>query len=186
MSTNMSHMPITPKHAQVIDQVLQIALTRLQELAPALGYGTPQQLSLEQLSESPLAKTLRLIARYAEGYDLGEGNIIPHIRYVGQCLFPKPLGQGGYRFPPNFQKTPLGELISDAAARYYPRSTRITVSEARKILGVTRQTLHEWAQTGTPTPVYDQGQLTFLRKEIEQLHQKRAASNEKEPGEKLF
>src|SRR5258708_5125113 len=173
--TNMSHMEITPRHAEVIDQVLQTVLAHLKELAPALGYGPPPPLNLEQMGESPLAKALRLIACYAEGYDLGEGDTLPHIRYVGRCLFAKPLGQQGYKFPTNFQKTPLGELISDAAARYFPRSQRITVSEARQILGVTRQTLHDWAQDGTLTPVYDQGQLTFLRQGVEQLQQKRAA-----------
>jgi hypothetical protein len=108
--TNMSHMPITPRHAEVIEQVLQTVLAYLQELAQAMGYGMPPPLSLEQMRESPLARTLRLIARYAEGYDLGEGDILPHIRYVGRCLFAKPLDRQGYKFPEHFQKTPLGKL----------------------------------------------------------------------------
>ena len=69
-----------------------------------IGYGPPPELQPEQIQQSPLAKNLRVIARYAEGYDLGEGDILMNIRQVGRALFAIPLNPRGYRFPPDFHK----------------------------------------------------------------------------------
>jgi len=79
---------------------------RLQELAPAIAYGMPT-LSLDQLRQGSLAKALRVIARYVEGYDLGQGDIRPTIRSVACLLHPVPMSISRFQFPsvPNRMKT---------------------------------------------------------------------------------
>jgi hypothetical protein len=173
MATN-DPQPISPKHAEVIDEVLQLFYTRfMQELVPAIGYAPPPERSLEDLRNSPLAKHLRTIARYAEGYQMtSNGDILFNVRIVGQLLYGTPM-QHGFKFPPDLHKTPLGELIYEALCRRTPRELRVDVSETRKLLGVSRQTIHQWAQDQTLIPIYDQGQLTFQRGQVEALKQKR-------------
>lgn len=167
--------PITPNHQQLIDEVLQLVLARVNELAPVIGYAALPPLSLEQMQTSSLAKDLRIIARYAEGYDLGPGDIRPTIEHVGRLLYPKPMSTSGYQFPSDFHQTPLGEMVNDALARHFPRKRRATVGEVTKFLGVTRQTVHDWAEDGTLEPIYDKGILTFQRKQVEELQRRRAA-----------
>jgi hypothetical protein len=133
-STTMSYMPITPNHQQIIDEALQLVLARLQELAPTIAYGMPPTLSLDQLRQGSLAKELRIIARYAEGYDLGQSDIRPTIRSVARILYPVPMSTSGFQFPPDFPKTPLGEMIHAALARHYPRNERMTVGEVTRLL----------------------------------------------------
>jgi hypothetical protein len=172
-STTISNMPITPNHQQVIDDALQLVLARLQELAPTIAYGVPPTLSLDQLRQGSLAKELRIIARYAEGYDLGQGDIRPTIRSVARILYPVPMATSGFLFPPDFHKTPLGEMVHAALARHYPRSERMTVGEVTRLLQVSRQTAHEWAENNTLMPVYDKGTLTFTRRQVEHLYEQR-------------
>jgi hypothetical protein len=167
--------PITPKHEQLIDEVLQLVLARVNELVPVIGYAELPPLSLEQMRTSSLAKDLRIIARYAEGYDLGQGSILLNIEHMARLLYPKPMSTSGYQFPPDFHQTPLGEMVNDALARHYPRERRATVGEVTKFLGVTRQTVHDWADDGTLEPIYDKGTLTFRRKQVEELQRRRAA-----------
>lgn len=172
-------MPITPKHTAVIDQALQLVLARIEELAPVVGYDHIRPLTLEHMRQHTLAQTLRVIARYAEGYDLGKGEILTHIASVGRLLYPTPMSTSGYKFPPDFHKTPLGEMVHEALARQFPRESRVNVTEAREILGVSRQTLHDWADNYSPiAPIYDHGQLTFLRHIVLKLQQERAKAQE--------
>ena len=84
------------------------------------------------------------------------------------------LGLKPQGFTAQFDKSPLGELINEALCRYIPRAERMDVSETRKLLGVSRQTIHQWAQEGTLSPIYDQGQLTFQRITVEAFKEKRA------------
>ena len=167
--------PITPKHEQLIDEVLQLVLARVNELAPVIGEASLPPLSPEQLRASLLAKELRIIARYAEGYDLGPGSILPTIEHVARLLYPKPMSMSGYQLPSDFHQTPLGEMVNDALARHFPRECRMIVGEVTKLLGVTRQTVHDWAEDGTLMPIYDRGTLTFQRKHVEELGRRRAA-----------
>jgi hypothetical protein len=168
------NMVISPKHAATIDQVIQLFYARvMQELVPAVGYTAPPERSLEELRTGPLAKNLRAIARYAEGYQMtSNGDILANIRIVGRLLYGNPM-QRGFKMPPDLHKTPLGELIYEALCRRTPRELRMDVSETRKLLNVSRQTVHQWAQDGTLQPIYDQGQLTFQKAQVEALKQKR-------------
>jgi hypothetical protein len=173
MPTN-NQQPISPKHAEIIDQVVQPFYAHvMRELVPAVGYTPPQELTLEELRIGPLAKHLRTIARYAEGYPMtSEGDILSNIRVVGRLLYGTPM-QRGFKMPSDLHKTPLGELIYEALCRRTPRDLRIDVSEARKRLKVSRQTIHQWAQDGTLQPIYDNGQLTFQKAQVEALKHKR-------------
>lgn len=173
--TNTQAMPITPNHQQLIDDVLQLVLAHVNELAPAIGYSAPQPLPLDQMRTSLLAKELRVIARYSEGYDLGTGSILPIIQHVARLLYPKPMSTSGNHLPPNFHQSSLGEMVNDALARYFPREHRMTVGEVTKLLDVTRQTIHDWANDDTLMPIYDRGTLTFQRKQVEDLQRRRAA-----------
>lgn len=167
--------PITPNHQQLINEVLQFVLARVNELTPVIGYAALPPLSPEQLQASLLAKELRIIARYAEGYDLGPGSILPTIEHVAHLLYPKPMSASGYQLPPDFHQTKLGEMVNDALARHFPRERRVTVGEVIRMLGVTRQTVHDWAEDGILEPIYDKGTLTFQRNQVEQLGRRRAA-----------
>jgi hypothetical protein len=180
--TNMQTMSITPNHLQVIDLALQSIYARVHELAPVLGYSAPPPLDLNQVREGSLAKKLRIIARYAEGYDLGQGSILPTIQHVARLLYPIPMSTEGYRLPPDFHKTPLGEMVNDALARHFPRESRMTVGEVRKLLGVTRQTVHDWAEDGLLLPIYEKGTLTFHRPQVESLQRQRAERKRSEEG----
>ena len=172
---------ISPKHLAIIDEVLQLFYTRfIQELAPALGYTRVPRLTPEQLRLTSLAKHLRVVARYAEGYEMSDnGDILANIRVIGRLLYGSSM-QRGFKMPPDLHKTALGELIYEALCRRTPRELRINVSESRKILGVSRQTLHQWARDGTLQPIYDQGQLTFQRAQVEALKLKRDQSKSDE------
>lgn len=175
--TDGQTMPITPNHRQVIDQTLHIMYARVHELAPGLGYSTPPPLDLNQIRKGSLAKALQHIARYAEGYDLGPGSILPPIHHVACLLYPVPTSTSGYRLPPDFHKTPLGEMVNEALARHFPRERRMMVGEVRKLLGVTRQTVHDWAEDGLLRPIYEKGTLTFHRPEVESLQRIMGAKN---------
>lgn len=172
--TNTQAMPITPNHQQLIDGVLQLVIARVIELTPVIGYSIPPTLTADQARTCLLAKELRIIARYAEGYDLGTGTILPTIQHVARLLYPKPMSTSGYHLPPNFHQSPLGEMVNDALARHFPRELRMTVGEVTKLLGVTRQTVHNWADDDTLMPIYDRGSLTFQRKQVEELQHRRA------------
>ena len=170
--------PITPAHQALIDDILQQVYAYVFDLAPAIGYGPIRELPLDHLRQSELAKELRVIARYAEGYEMSgrAGDIIANISQVLARLFGAPLHRRvriAGDLPADFHKTPLGELVHEALCRRTPRAQRIDVSEARQILRVARQTIHQWAQDGTLIPIYDKGQLTFQRGQVEALKQKR-------------
>lgn len=135
-------MPIAPAHEQLIESVLHLVFAHLNELAAALGIETAHSITRDQVQAAKLAKELRLLARYAEGYDLGDGDIQGNIRAVARILYPKPLARKGYQFPADFHTTPVGELVHAVLVRAYPRETRMGVGEVTKLLGVTRQTVH--------------------------------------------
>lgn len=166
-------MPITPAHEQLIENVLQLVFARYNELAVALGIEPARTVTHEQVQAATLAKELRIIARYVEGYDLGNGDIMGNIRAVARILYPKPMAKKGFRFPPDFHTTPVGELVHAALVHAYPRETRMGVGEVMKLLGVSRQTVHGWAEDAVLTPIYEKGQLTFTRKQVEHFHQQR-------------
>jgi hypothetical protein len=171
--------PISPAHQKIIDEVLQRTYAHIHTLAPVLGYGAVPALSPEQIKATPLAKELRIIARYAEGYDLGVGNIEGNITNVTRLLFASPLGTQEPQFPRDFHVSPLGEMIHAALCRQYPRSERMEVREATRQLRVSRQTIHEWAHDGTLLPIYDKGNLTLIRRQVERLAAQRAKSDTK-------
>lgn len=71
-------------------------------------------------------------------------------------------------------------MIHAALARHYPHSERMTVGEVTRLLQVSRQTVHEWANNNTLMPVYDKGTLTFTRKQVEHLHTQREHRKQQE------
>ena len=169
-----SSMPITPAHEQLIESVLQLVFARFNELAVALGIEPAHTIvTQEQVQAATLAKELRILVRYAEGYNMGDGDIMGNIRVVGRILYPKPMARKGFQFPSHFHTTPVGELVHTALVRAYPRETRMGVGEVTKLLGVSRQTVHGWAEDAILTPIYEKGQLTFTRKQVEHFHQQR-------------
>ncbi len=172
-------MPITPAHQQVIDDALPLVFTRFYELAAALGFDAPQAVTREHVLASPLAKELRILARYAEGYDLGKGDILLNIDTIARMLFPQSMSKKGFRFPTDFHTTPLGEMVHTTLVRHYPPEQRMGVGEVTKRLGVSRQTVHGWAQDTTLTPIYEKGILTFTRMQVEDVQHQRDAKSDR-------
>lgn len=170
--------PITPAHLTLIDEILRNYCWYVRQVAPLIGYGQPADLPLEVLRQSEIAKELRVIARYAEGYEMSSGgDIVKNISLLLVRLFGSPLHSRitmPVDLPRDFHKTPLGELVHEALCRRTPREQRVDVSETRQLLGVSRQTVHQWAQDGTLIPIYDKGQLTFQTGQVIALKNKRA------------
>jgi hypothetical protein len=169
-------IPITPAHQRIITETIRFMIARTVEHLQITGYPSPQQATQEQLQYCVLAKALRIVARYAEGYDLGAGDIRPNIEQIYRMLFPAPYpATTGYQIPADFHKTPLGEMIHAALARHYPVSQRITAGDTGRLLHVSRQTVHTWADNGTLNPIYDKGVLTFYQGDVKHLQEKREA-----------
>jgi hypothetical protein len=172
--------PITPAHLALIDDILRQYCWYVRQVVVLIGYGQPPELPIEALRQSEIAKELRVIARYAEGYEMSSsGDIVANISRLLVSLFGSPLHPRvtmPVDLPHNFHKTPLGELVHEALCRRTPRTQRVDVSGARQLLGVSRQTIHQWAQDGTLIPIYDKGQLTFQSGQVIALQKKRAAA----------
>jgi hypothetical protein len=166
MSTSM---PITPEHQRLITEIVRHEIAQTLEHLQSTGFPSPPQVTPEQLQGCTLAKELRIVARFAEGYDLGSGDIRGNIERIYRILFPAHYpATAGYQIPAHFHKTPLGEMIHIALARHYPTSMRITASEVGQLLHVSRQTVHTWAADGTLTPIYEKGLLSFVRTQVQQ------------------
>ncbi len=169
--------PITPVHLALIDDILRQVSGHVHNLAPLIGYASPPDLPIEVLRQFEIAKDLRVIACYAEGYEMPPGGeIVGNISRLLSRLFGSPLHprvKMPVDLPHDFHKTPLGELVHEALCWRTPRAQRVDVSEARQLLGVSRQTIHQWAQDGTLIAIYDKGQLTFQSGQVDALKKKR-------------
>lgn len=163
---------MTPDHQQMIEKTLQFAYARAIEMntSMAIPQGkNPPQYTVETMWASPLGKDLTAIANYVEGYQIQE-DITLITQRVARALFGPTLSQKGFRLPPRFHKTPLGEMMFAAFARYFPPNAWMRTSEVVKLYGVKRQTIYDWAEEGILAPYHVKGTQVFLRQQIEKHH----------------
>jgi excisionase family DNA binding protein len=161
---------MTPDHQQLIHKTLQFAYARSVELdtSMAIPLGN-NQYTTDMMWASPLGRDLTAIANYVEGYQIQE-DITLIIQRVARLLFGHTLSQKGFRLPQQFHKTPLGEMLFAAFARYFPPDAWMRTSEVVKLYGVKRQTIYDWAEEGKLAAYYVKGIQVFLRKPIEKQH----------------
>jgi hypothetical protein len=113
-----------------------------------------------------------------EGYPYPfEGDVRASAGVVARCLYGDPLAPQGFRLPPKWQRTELGSLIHAAMLRFYEEERPgqlLTVTQMRKLFGVTRQTVHQWIEDGVIFAVYRGDTPLFYQKEVARLQQVRA------------
>jgi excisionase family DNA binding protein len=162
---------MTPDHQQLIENTLQAAYARAIEMNTSLTIQpgkNPPKYTHEMMWNSPLGQDLTTIANYVEGHPTQEDIRAPLSR-VARAIFGNTLRQG-IRLPRQFQKTPLGEMMYAAFARYYPATGWMRTSEVVKLFGVKRQTIYDWVEEEKLSAYYVKGIQMFRRSEIEQIH----------------
>jgi hypothetical protein len=162
---------MTPDHEQLVESTLQLAYARtgewMKNLAIPLGKNPPIY-TRAMMWSSPLGQDLQAIANYVEGYPVEE--IAEIISRATRVLFGQTLSSTDIRLPHNFHKTPLGQLLYDAYARYYPADAWMRTSEVQKLFGVKRQSVYDWAEEGKLVAYHVKGTQMFLRKHVERFH----------------
>lgn len=163
---------MTPDHQRTIEATLQSAYARAiewsRQMAIPLGKNPPQY-TYEMLWASPLARDLTTIAAYVEGHPTQE-DIPAILTRVCRILFGQTLNQTGFRLPHRFHRTPLGEMMFEAFARYFPSSAWMTTAQVQKLFGIKRQTVYDWAEEEKIVPYYVGGKQVYLRQQIEKFH----------------
>ncbi len=172
---------MTPIHQQIIDTILEHMHHRVQELIhncqPA-GKTHLAEPTREQLRQTVLGQHLAAIAHYVEGYPYPfEGDVRASAGFVARCLYGDPLAVQGFRLPPKWQRTELGSLVHAAMLRFYEEERPgqlLTVTQMRKLFGVSRQTVHQWIEDGVIFAVYRGDTPLFSQKDVTRLQQVRA------------
>jgi excisionase family DNA binding protein len=163
---------MTPDHQKTIERTLQSAYARTSELINNMAIPpgkNPPSYTAEMMWNSPLGRDLTAIANYVEGYQVQE-DITIIVQRAARALFGDTLNQKTFRLPRQFQKSPLGEMMYAAYARYFPANAWMRTSEVVKLYGVKRQTIYDWVEEGKLAAYYVQGTQMFLRKQIEKQH----------------
>jgi hypothetical protein len=112
---------MTPKHEQLIDDVLWRVHLRTEELITSIGFrvqARTREQQLDQLRKSQLGQHLIALANYAEGHPYAfEHDLRASTSYVSQLLFRDPLLLAPKKhphLPVKFHQTDLGKLFNDA------------------------------------------------------------------------
>jgi len=165
---------MTPDHSQLIQETLQLATNRANEWISRMAIPAgknPPQYTADMMWNSPLGRDLQLIVNYVEGYQVPEDVTLALTRSC-RTLFGHTLAPQGYRLPHKFYKTPLGELMYAAFARYFPPDAWMRTSEVVKLFGIKRQTVYDWVEEGKLVAYYIKGTQMFLRKDIMRYHER--------------
>jgi hypothetical protein len=172
---------MTPIHQQLVDEILERMHQRVQELIHACqpaGQTKGASPTSEQLRQTVLGQHLAAIAHYVEGYPYPfEGDVRASAGFVARCLYGDPLASQGFRLPAKWQRTELGSLVHAALLRFYEEERPgqlLTVTQMRKLFGVTRQTVHQWIEDGVIFAVYRGDTPLFYQKDVTRLQQVRA------------
>jgi hypothetical protein len=164
---------LTPDHQQTIENVLQAAYARTIEWnnSMAIPQGkNPPQYTHDMLWASPLGRDLQAIANYVEGYPAPPEDITLIVGRVARALFGHTLAPQGFRLPHLFHKTPLGAMMFEAFARYFPADAWMTTAEVQRLFSVKRQTIYDWAEEQKLASYYVKGKQVYLRSQVEKTH----------------
>ena len=162
---------MTPDHQQTIEDTLQLAYARTVEwntiMAVPQGKNPPKY-THDMLWNSTLGRDLTALAKYIEGYSSSEDIAIP-INRINRALFGYTLKQTGFRLPHKFHQTPLGKMMFEAFARYYPATVWMTTAQVQKLLQVKRQTVYDWAEEGKLVAYFVNEKQVYHRQQIEKF-----------------
>ncbi len=186
---------MTPKHQQLVDDLLWRVHLRTEELITGISFRT-QPRTREQMTEplrnSLLGRHLTAIALYAEGYPYSfEQDVRASAAYVGQLLFRDPLllrPKEELQFPPKFHQTALGQLFNAALLRFFQEERPdqlMTITQVREQFDVTRQAVHDWVDQGLIYAIYIDGNAHFYRKDVERLHAIRTRKQQQKAHKRL-
>jgi hypothetical protein len=174
---------MTPKHQQLIDEVLLLVAERAEVvrrvLEPDQGEEETQEdraIQAEQLRGSVLGQRLRRLAEYVEGYpaapperaekapwSVGQeerltGGIQAEVYQVCAIVYGTVHAGGTWSYPKHVQRTELGKLLHAALWQFYrehvPKEL-VSVAEASNKVGLARQTIHECMADGTVRWIYE-------------------------------
>jgi hypothetical protein len=170
---------MTPNHQQIVDAVLTAMQRRVHELVADCQRGTMlSEQPLASLRDSPLGGHLAAIAHYAEGYAYPyEGDVRASVSFLARCLYGDSLAARGFRLPPKWQRSPVGQVVHAALLRFYEQERPgqlLTVTDMRKLFGVRRQTVHQWIDDGLLFAVYRGDTPLFYQKDVTRFQQARA------------
>ncbi len=164
---------MTPDHAQIVETTLQLAYTQTMtwNTRMAIPFGkNPPPYTTEMMWNSPLGLDLSALVMYVEGYQPQE-DITVVVARLARTLFRETLGQSD-RLPRDFHHTPLGALMHEAFARYFPKDAWMKTSEVVTLFGVKRQTVYDWVEQGVLAAYYVKGTQMFLRKDITRYYER--------------
>ncbi|GHO51151.1 hypothetical protein KSX_93140 [Ktedonospora formicarum] len=128
-----------------------------------------QEEQMEALRASTLGCQLRWIAEYVEGYPAAKeperkqrwtwseevvvrGGMRREVYAVCAVVYGSAAGGNAWSYPRQCQHTDLGQLLHAALLQFYheylPADQLVSVGNAAKEIGIARQTLHEWMESG--------------------------------------
>ena len=167
---------MTPLHRQLVDTTLVAVHNRAVELVNVTNYPlgkNPPEPTIENSRESPLGRDLEKVVQFVEGYKAETAEIDQAIQRILRIIYGYTLERAGFRLIPGWQKTPVGELISEAYTRIIPAKDLMGTAEAQRALGVKRQTIYDWVDEGKLTAYYIHGKQMFYRPHIQNEVEKR-------------
>jgi excisionase family DNA binding protein len=122
----------------------------------------------EDMRDSPLGKSLLMIAAYAHSVrgmafreDVEQAMKLVYRQLYGDTF------SAGYILPKQFNDTPLGQLFDEAESKEHDFEELMTPKEACRFVGVTRQTLHARGEKGKLQRFYRGGRYLYVRSELE-------------------
>ncbi len=165
---------INRSYLEMVDCVLLAKLNQIsksiQDIAPYNDQvNSPRPYSKEELRTSRLGQCLLTIAHhvsYGHVY-ISTAKVEEAIQQVFHMLFGNSL-TSEYTLPAEFSNTELGLLINDAYFYMYGPENLLTPKQAYTDLGISRTSLYDQANEGKLQKIYQNGELRFLRTEIEE------------------
>jgi hypothetical protein len=173
---------MTPVHAKLVDDLLQQFFKRTAEQAQACGFFMKNAPTPQSLRSGPIGQHLIAIAEYGEGHPYlldHEGQDVRNSIAIVKWAFLGDVLSKGFRLPPKFHQTPLGNLINDALLRFYQEQGQLlAIGALRERFAVKRQTIHLWIEEGLLTPAYlSNGETRFFLPDVEHLEERRGSKN---------
>ncbi len=164
-------------YLEVVDRVLLAVSGRMWELLRDMAPYNRRAIqtwsySPEELRTSHLGQSLLTIADYAGGGYVPVRKVERSMKRAYRILCGESLTEG-YKLPPNFNQTELGQLFNDAYLHMYHSKELMTPKQAYTLLDISRQSLYDRANEGKLQKIYLGGKLRFIRVEIEEWQAQR-------------
>jgi len=183
---------MTPKHQQIIDEVLIKIHQRTQFLVdgcdyPIIGRRLNEQ-TAGRMRESEVGRHLAALAEYAEGYPYAFKPDVRHsANFIGRMLFAETLRPNHWRVPYRLHLTDFGKLFYAALARFYEEERPgqlLTVAQVGEQFQVARQTVHQWIEGGDIPAIYIGDSPYLYQKDLATFQKIREKREQSKPKKK--